>query len=381
MDFGLSKPQQEIKKAAWEFARGKFAKEMILEQEKAGEFPRSILEKAGELGFIGSHFDEAYGGAGLGLFETVLICESFCRRDSTMGMALMTSAYGSECLLRFGEGILAERFLPGIAEGRMISTAALLDPEVGYDLSASRTTGRKEAGEWIINGSKAYVPFGDRADCYILLCATDPEANPPQKGLSMILVESDRSGIHTAGNIDRLGARLIPACEVRFEEVAVPLSNLIGTENMGYSQLTRFVTENRIQVAAMALGAAQGTLDRAVSYVKDRAQFGKKLASFPVTRHKVAEMGVQIEGARYLTYSAALRFDQGKATEKDAASAKLFATRCAMAVADAAVQLLGGYGYMNEYEVERFYRDAKHMEIFQGPPSAQKDIIGDAILG
>ncbi len=381
MDFKLSKPQKEIKKAAWEFARGKFDKEMIIEQAKTQAFPKDILKKAGELGFIGIHFDEAYEGGGLGLFEDVLVTETFCQKDSTLGAALKFSAYAAECLVRFGDRVLNDKFTPAIASGEMISTGAFLEPEQGYDVSTVQTTAEKDTAEWVINGAKAFVPFGDQADIYIVLCATDTAVEPKNKGMSMLLAEADREGISAGPRAEKLGGRMVPFAPVRFENVRVPLSNLIGNEGMGHTQLERFFIENRIQVAAMALGTAQGALDRALAYVKEREQFGKKLAQFQVTRHKLADMTAQIEAARYLTYYAASRFDQGKHIPRDAAIAKLTAARAAMAVTDEAIQLLGGYGYMTEYEVEHFHRDAKHAEIFQGPPGVQKDIIADDIIG
>lgn len=381
MDFKLSKPQKEIKKAAWEFARGKFDKEMIIEAAKTQTFHAEILKTAGDLGFIGIHFDEAYEGGGLGLFEDVLVTETFCQKDSTLGTALKFSAYAAECLVRFGGKVLNDKFTPALARGEMISTGAFLEPDQGYDLSAVQTTAEKDTAEWIINGAKAFVPFGDQADVYIVLCATDAEIRPQTKGMSMLLVEAERDGVSTGPRTEKLGGRMVPFAPVRFENVRVPLSNLIGKEGMGYAQLDRFFIENRIQVAAMALGTAQGALDRALAYVKEREQFGKKLAQFQVTRHKIADMAAQIEAARYLTYYAASRFDQGKYSRRNAAMAKLNAARAAMAVTDEAVQLLGGYGYMTEYEVEHFYRDAKHAEIFQGPPGVQKDIIADEVIG
>ena len=381
MDFKLSKPQKEIKKAAWEFARGKFDKEMIIEQAKAQTLPKDILKKAGELGFIGLHFDEAYEGGGLGLFEDVLVTETFCQKDSTLGAALKFTAYAAECLVRFGDKGLNDKFIPAIVSGGMISTGAFLEPDQGYDVSAVQTTAEKAAAEWIINGVKAYVPFGDQADVYIVLCATDSAVEPKTKGMSLLLVESDREGVSAGTRAEKLGGRMVAFNPVRFENVRVPLANLIGNEGMGHSQLDRFFIENRIQVAAMALGTAQGALDRALAYVKEREQFGKKLAQFQVTRHKLADMAAQIEAARYLTYYAASRFDRGKYSNRDAAMAKLTAAKTAMAVTDEAVQLLGGYGYMTEYEVEHFYRDAKHAEIFQGPPGVQKDIIADNVIG
>jgi len=380
MDFNLSKAQKQIQKAAWEFARGKFDREMILARSLTQSFPRRILEEAGDLGFIGIHFDEAYDGGGLGSLEHVLVSETLCRKDSTLGSALMFAGYGAEFLLRFGDPELCKKHLPSVANGRTISTGAFLE-NPGHDPGATAATGEKTESGWCINGVKQFVPFADQADFYIVLCRTDSRTSAAKDGLSLFLAEAGRQGIQVNKPCDNLGGRMIGFAEVSFADVHVPHSNMIGTEGTGYSHLQRFLLENRIQIAAMALGTAQGAFDRALAHVRQRRQFGKTLAEFPVTRHKIAEMAARIEGARYLTYCAADGFDQGRATHRDSAMAKLMAARCAMAVTDEAIQLLGGYGYMTEYEVEHFYRDAKHAEIFQGPPGVQKNIIADELIG
>ncbi|MFO7837893.1 MAG: acyl-CoA dehydrogenase family protein [Desulfosalsimonadaceae bacterium] len=380
MDFNLSRSQKQIQKAAWEFARGKFDREMVVDRSRSQSFPRQILEKAGELGFIGIHFDESYEGGGMGLLEHVLVCESLCRKDSTQGSALMSAGYASEVLLRFGGSELCERYLPSVVSGQAVSTGAFLEKS-GPDPGATAATGKKTGSGWYINGVKQFVPFADQAAFYIVLCRTDSHAPAAKGGLSLVLAEAGREGIQVSRPSDKLGGRMITFAEVLFSNLHIPLSNTIGDEGRGYSHLQRFLLENRIQIAAMALGTAQGAFDRALAHARQRRQFGKTLAEFPVTRHKLAEMAAQIESARCLTYSAAAGFDRGKATHRDSSIAKLMAARCAVAVADEAIQLLGGYGYMTEYEVEHFYRDAKHAEIFQGPPSVQKSIIADELIG
>ena len=381
MDFKLSKSQKEIQKAAWEFARGEFDKEQIIEISKKQEFPKNILKKAGELGFIGIHYPESVDGGGMGLFEYVLLAETFCRKDSTLGTALMFSAYATECVLRFGDKDLKEKFLPPVVDGQLISTGAFTEAGQGYDITQIHTTAAKENDQWVINGKKTLVPFGSMADFYVVLCKTDPAADPPAKGMSLILVEPDRAGVSAGDISEKLGGRLVPFAEITFKNVHVPQSNLIGKEGNGYAQTQQFLTENRIQIAGFAIGIAQGAFDRALDYVRQREQFGKKLAQFQVTRHKLADMASKIEAARYLTYYTAWCFDNKKIDSQLASMAKMTAAKAAMEVTDEAVQLLGGYGYMTEYEVEHFYRDAKHAEIFQGTPAIQKDIIADIIIG
>ncbi len=381
MDFKLTKPQKEIKKAAWEFAKGEFDKDLILELSKKQEFPKNILEKAGTLGFIGIHFPEAYDGGGMGLFENLLVGETFCMRDSTLGTALMLSAYGAETILLFGDPALKEKFLPPVIEGKLISTGAFLEPGLGYEIRKINTTAVKNSGQWIISGKKTFVPFGETAGYYVVLCETDSNADPKSDGMSMILVEAGADGLSAKDMGDKLGGRMIPFSDIVFEEVRVPESNLIGKPGKGYGQAQKFFDRNRIQIAGLALGTAQGAFDRALDYVKQREQFGKKLAQFQVTRHKIADMAAKIDAARFSAYHAAWQFDNGEASPRQAAMAKMTATAAAMAVSDEAIQLLGGYGYMTEYEVEHFYRDAKQAEIFQGTPSALRDVIADEIIG
>ncbi len=377
MDFSLNKSQKEIAKAVWEFAKGEFDKDLIIELSKKQEFPKNIFKKAGELGFIGIHFPESVNGGGMGLLENVLVAEAFCKKDSTLGSALMFSAYASECIVRFGSKQQQETFLPWVIEGKGLSTGAFFEPGKGYDISKIETTAFKDGDSWVINGRKVFVPFGELAGFYVVLCATGPLASD----LSMILVEADRKGVSAVDAGEKLGGRLMPFAEVSFDHVQVPLTHVIGKEGSGFSQAQTFFAENRIQMAGMALGTAQGAFDRALDYIKQREQFGKKLAQFQAIRHKIAEMAADIESARYLTYYAAWCFDNGKTDHKMASMAKLTATRAAMKVTDDAIQLLGGYGYMTEYEIEHFYRDAKQFEIFQGTPSFQKDRIAEEVIG
>jgi alkylation response protein AidB-like acyl-CoA dehydrogenase len=377
MEFTLNKSQKEIQKAAWEFAKGEFDKELILELSKTQEFPKDILKKAGELGFIGIHYPESVNGGGMGLLDNVLVGETFCKKDSTLGSALMFSGYASECLVRFGGKQLCESFLPWVIDGKWISTGAFCEPGQGYDISKIQTTAIKDGNNWVITGRKAFVPFGELAGFYVTLCST---GNDPGNS-SMILIEADREGVSAVDSGEKLGGRLMPFSEVSFKNVRVPLTNLIGKEGNGIVQTQAFFSENRIQIAGMAVGTAQGAFDRTLDYAKQREQFGKKLVQFQVIRHKIADMAAKIESARYLTYFAAWCFDNGKTDHKIASMAKITASRAAMEVTDDAIQLLGGYGYMTEYEIEHFYRDAKQEEIFQGTPSVQKDIIADEVIG
>lgn len=382
MDFELNKSQKEIQKAARDFAKGEFDKELALELDRKHEFPKEIWKKAAELGFIGIHFPEKYSGQGMGVLENVIIADEFCARDSTIGSAVILSGFASECVLRFGSEDLKERFLPPVAEGRMLSAGAFTEPDHGSDITFMDTTAVREGDDWVINGTKTFITNGGLAGFYCVLCQTDPNARPTYRGISMILVEAERPGVRATDVGEKMGIRMMATTEVNFKDVRVPASNLIGKEGRGFYQVLEFFDESRILVAAQALGTAQGAFDRALDYVKKRKQFGKALAEFQVTQHKLADMATKIELARLITYKAAWNFDQGgRVDPKLTSMAKMYAARTAVEVADEAIQLLGGYGYMAEYEVERFYRDAKITEIYEGTKEIQKNTIAGALIG
>mgnify|MGYP005840595047 CR=1 FL=1 len=381
MDFELSKSQKEIQKAAREFARGEFDKELALELDRKHEFPRKIWQKAAQLGFVGVHYPEAYSGQGLGCLENILIAEEFCARDSGIGSAVILANFASECVLRFGSDALKQKFLPPVAEGKMLSAGAFTEPGHGSDITSLDTTAVRHNDEWIINGTKTFITNGGLAGFYCTLCQTDVAAQPSYRGISMILVEADRPGLTTADVGEKMGIHMMATAEVNYQDVRVPAANLIGQEGRGFYQVLEFFDESRILVAAQALGIAQGAFERALAYVKERQQFGRRLADFQVTQHKLADMATKIELSRLMVYKAAWNFDQGRIDPKLTSMAKMYAARTAVEVADEAIQLLGGYGYMTEYEVERFYRDAKITEIYEGTKEIQKNTIASAVLG
>jgi alkylation response protein AidB-like acyl-CoA dehydrogenase len=243
------------------------------------------------------------------------------------------------------------------------------------------TTAVRDGDEWVVNGTKTFITNGGMAGLYVVLCQTDPESKPTHRGMSMVLVEADRDGVSATDVGEKMGIHTMATAEVNFKNVRVPAANLIGEEGRGFYQVLEFFDESRILVAAQALGIAQGAFERAVDYVKQREQFGRKIAEFQVTQHKIADMATKIELSRLVTYKAAWNFDLGRIDPKLTSMAKMYAARTAVEVADEAIQLLGGYGYMTEYEVERFYRDAKITEIYEGTKEIQKNTIASAVLG
>jgi len=380
MDFELTTEQKDIQQAAREFAEGEFDKDLAIRHEKEHSFPRSVWKKACQLGFVGIHFPEELGGQGLGVLENTLVIEEFCRRDSGIGVALSLADFASDIVLHHGSDAQKRSILPAIASGKMISAGCITEPNHGSDITAMDTSAVKDGDAWVVNGTKTFITNGCIADVYIVLCQTDPAAQPPHRGQSLLLVPKGTPGLEAAEVGEKMGIRMTSTAEVSFSGVRVPLENLVGEEGRGFYHVLAFFSESRIEVAASAVGMAQGAFDRALDYAKQRKQFGQRLADFQVTQHKLADMATQIEAARLLTYKAAWLVDQGRPDPRVTSMAKLHAGKTAVYVADEAVQILGGYGYILENEVERFFRDAKITEIYEGTKEIQKNVIAGTLI-
>jgi alkylation response protein AidB-like acyl-CoA dehydrogenase len=381
MDFELTDEQRDVKRAAREFAKGEFDKELAMELERNHTFPKSIWKKACDLGFIGLHFPEAYGGQGLGILENTLVVEELCCQDSGIGIALSLADFSSEVILRFGNEKQKQKYLPPVTRAEAISAGAYTEPDHGSDITRLSTTAVRKGGEFVINGTKTFITNGTLANHFIVLCQTNSEADPPYRGMCTILVERETPGFEAAELGDKMGIRMISTAELSFSDVHVPLENLIGQENRGFYQVLEFFDESRIEIAAQALGIAQGAFERALAYAKERRQFDRRIVDFQVTQHKLADMYTKLETARLLTYKAAWNFDLGRIDPLLTSMAKMHAGRVSVEVADEAIQIFGGYGYITEYEVERFYRDAKIMEIYEGTKEIQKNTIASSLIG
>ncbi len=382
MGFQLNAEQQHIQEAVRDFVKCEFDKELIIELESKYRYPVGIWKKAADLGFVGIHFPEKYSGQGLGVMENILAAEEFCRGDSTVGACLCLADYASEILIRFGSEKLKSLWLPKVAEGEVLSCGVFTEQDHDSDISTMGTTAKRVGGQWVIDGSKIFITNGGpMAGFYSVLCRTDPEAQPSHRGLSLIFVEASRPGVSTTDVGIKMGIRMMQTAEVNFKNVRVPVTNLIGEANRGFYHVLDFFDESRILIAAQALGTAQGAFDRALAYVKSKTQFGKKNAEFHATRHKLVDMATKIELARLITYQAAWSCDQGRIISQLTSMAKMVASRAAVEVCDEAIQLLGGYGHMLEYEVERFARDAKIAEMFEGTQEIQKNTIADCLIG
>ncbi|OPX41058.1 MAG: acyl-CoA dehydrogenase [Deltaproteobacteria bacterium] len=379
MDFEFSKEQRDIQRAAREFARGEFIN-IARECDINETFPLSLLKKAGDLGFLGVFIDEEYGGAGLGFLEHALILEEFWKVDPGLSQELCSVTFGAEEFLLFGTETQKTKYLPGVVRGEQIMGFAITEPDAGSDTASAMTSAVEDGNEYLINGSKVMIGNGSAADFLLVFCLTDPEGKSRSSRHSILVVETDRNGYEADKIQGKMGLRASDTANIFFSEVRVPKANLVGERGKGFFQLMQFFDRSRAYVAAHGVGLAQGALDLAIAHVKERRQFGRSISSFQATQFKIAEMATRIELARTLTHKACWLVDHNKVDTKIIAMAKWAAGRTAVEVVDEALQLHGGYGYMNDHDIERFYRAAKVLEIYEGTKEIEKLIIGRRIL-
>jgi alkylation response protein AidB-like acyl-CoA dehydrogenase len=380
MNFELTDEQRDIKKAAREFAEGMFP-EVAEECDLHETFPKALWKKACDLGFVGVFIDEAYGGPGLGLLENILIMEEFCRVDAGCASVLLTTL-GSEFLLLYGREEQKKKYLPGLTKGEAIMGMAITEPDAGSDVSSVSTVARRVNNHYLINGNKMFVTNGSISDFLVILCVTNEDEKVRARRHSAILVETGRKGFEANQLKRKLGMRASDTAEIHFSDVEVPLENLIGeAEGEGFYQLMAVFNRSRVTVAMISVGVAQGGLEKAINYSKQRKQFGNPIGSFQGIQFKLAEMASWIEASRALCYKAASMVDSGKVDPKLISMAKWFAGEAGVKVIDEVVQIHGGYGYLGEYGIERLYRNAKLAEIVEGTKEIEKLIIARELLG
>ncbi|MBW1893633.1 MAG: acyl-CoA dehydrogenase family protein [Deltaproteobacteria bacterium] len=380
MDFELTKEQKSIQKAAREFAEGEFP-QIAKECDEIERLDRSVLEKARELGFVGCYIPEKYGGMGLGFFEKALIVEEFWRIDPGLAQAVVAVTFGAEIIIDHATKDQKEKYLRPLVEGNAIMATAITEPDAGSDVTSVQTTAVREGDEYVINGSKMFISNGNLADYVLVLCKTHPDEPGRHNRFSLIMVETDREGYIANPLKNKMGIRAASTSELAFKDLKVPQENLIGKEKKGFQQVLGLFNRERITVCAQGCGVAQGALEQAIRHITQREQFGKKLASFQALRFKIAEMATLIEAGRSLYYRAAWGLDTGKEDHALIAMAKWYCAQNAVTVVNEALQMHGGYGFLNEYDIARFYRDAKVLEIYEGTKEIEKIVVANSLLG
>lgn len=369
----------DIKQAAREFAEGEF-KERAKEFDEKEEFDLSIWKKACEFGFVGTFIKEEYGGHGLGYLEHSLIAEEFWRVDPGCGQAVLSTTFGSEMIQAFGSEELKKKYLPPLVSGDAIMGFGITEPDAGSDAASVKTRAERVNGKFVINGSKTFITNGCLADYMLLMCITDPNAPSSHKRHSAIIIDTKQPGFEATKIHGKMGIRASNTAEIGLSNVEAPAENLVGTPGNGFYQLMDFFNKTRNHVAAQGVGVAQGALDLAIAHVKKRKAFGGTLSRFQGIQFILAEMATRIETARSIYWRAAYSVDKGKPDTKLISMAKWNAGDTAVRVVNQALQLHGGYGYISEYDIQRFYRDAKIVEIYEGSKEVEKAIIGAELL-
>ncbi|MDQ1239690.1 MAG: hypothetical protein QG577_1876 [Thermodesulfobacteriota bacterium] len=371
MDFELTEEQRMIQDLAYKFAVKEMAP-IAKEYDRQEKYAREVWQKGCEAGLVGALVPEEYGGPGYGFLELALISEQLSRIDLGMCLCVVAATFGSEHIIFFGSEAQKKKYLPRLVAGAMISAGAFTEPDAGTDVASIRTRAVKDGGDYVINGNKMFITNGTICDFMTVLCVTNPEAEVKHRRHSIILVEADRPGITATKIQGKMGVRASDTAELAFDNVRVPQENLIGKEGAGFYQLMHFFDATRTMVASQGVGLAQGALDKSLRYVRERHVFGRPLAENQAIQFQLAEMATRIELARIMTYRAAWLVDQGKTNPSINAMAKYYAAETAVWVCDKALQMHGGYGYIDEYDVQRFYRDAKILEIYEGAKEAEK---------
>jgi len=378
--FELTEEQKDIKRAAREFAE-KEIRPIARELDEKEEFDPKLWKKAAELGFLAVFVPEEYGGAGYGYLEQCLIIEEFSRVDTGVAQAIEATFFGSQIILLFGSEDQKRKYLPALCSGQMRMGVAVTEPDAGSDVASISTRAERDGDEYVITGNKMFITNANVADFLIVASVTNPDAPKRHERLSLIIVETSRPGYESTKLKRKLSIRCSDTGEIAFKGVRVPKENLIGEEGKGFYYLMEFFNRTRLTVAAQAVGTAQGALEKAISHVRQRHQFGKPLAAFETVQHKIAEMATMTEAARSLLYRVASKVDRGEVDPALIAMAKWFASEVAVKVADEAIQLHGGYGILEEYDVAHYWRDAKVLEIYEGTKEIEKLLIARRILG
>lgn len=378
IDFDLTEEQQAIRSTVRDFAEAEI-RPHSKEWDDTQHFPRDLFKKMGELGFMGVLFPEDLGGAGLGYVEYAIIIEEIARVDGAIGLS--TAAHNSLCtnhIFTYGTKDQKQKYVPMLASGEKLGAWALTEPSSGSDASAMRTTATRNANGWTLNGSKSFITHGISSDICVVTAITNRDLR--SRGISAFVIERGTKGLVAGHKENKLGVRASETASIILEDCHVASDALLGERGRGFVNAMQVLDGGRVSIAALSVGIAQSAYEAAVRYAKERHQFGKPLAEFEAIQFKLADMATQIDAARLLTLRAAFHKDKKRPTTKESAMAKLFASEVAVRVCEEAVQIHGGYGYMKDYPVERFWRDSKICTIGEGTSEVQRLVIARELL-
>lgn len=378
MDFAVTQDQKALRKTVREFAETEIAPH-VLEWDEQQIFPLDTIKKLGKLGFLGCVFPEELGGSELGYIEYAIVIEELARVDPSVG--LIVAAHNSLCtnhIYTAGSDEQRRRYIPKLATGEWIGCWSLTEPEAGSDAGGTRSTATRAGDGWLLNGGKTFTTNAQYADVCVAMFVTDRAAS--QHGISAFIIEKGTPGFQVGKKENKLGMRASATGEVLFADCRVPASQLCGKEGEGFVDSLRILDGGRISIAALSVGTAQGAYEAALKYSKTRKQFGRPISEFQAIQHKLADMATNIEAARLLTYRAGFLKDQGLRITKESSMAKLFASEMAVRVCDDALQIHGGYGFIKDYPVEKFYRDVKLCTIGEGTSEIQRMVIARQLL-
>jgi alkylation response protein AidB-like acyl-CoA dehydrogenase len=380
VDFTFTDEQNQLRRSIREFAEGEILPH-VMEWDEVSHFPMEIMPKLAEMGLLGIIFPEEYGGAGLGYIEYVIAIEELSRVDGSVG--IIVAAHNSLCsnhIFKFGSEVQKQRYLSPLAQGKKIGAWSLTEPEAGSDAGGTRTTAKRDGNHWVINGAKTFTTNGHYADVCVAMAVTDKAK--AAHGISAFIIEKGTPGFKPGKKENKLGLRASDTSEVIFSDCRVPQENLLGDEGEGFTGSLKILDGGRISIAALALGMAQGALDAAIKYAKQRKQFGQPISEFQAIQFKLADMATEVEAARLLVYQAAWLADKNNVRfTRESSMAKLFASEVAVRVANECVQIHGGYGFIKDYPAEKFYRDVKLCTIGEGTSEIQKLVIARQLLG
>lgn len=378
MDFEYSPEQNQLRRAVREFATAEIAPH-VMEWDENQTFPLEVIKKLGKLGYLGVIFPEQYGGAGMGYVEYSIVIEELSRVDGSVGIIL--AAHTSLCsnhIYKAGTEEQKQKYLTKLTTGEWIGSWSLTEPEAGSDAAGTRSTAVRNGTGWVLNGSKTFTTNAHYADVCVAMAVTDRTA--AQHGISAFLFEKDTPGFRCGKKENKLGLRASATGEVIFSNCQLPADRMLGQLNEGFVDSLRILDGGRVSIAALSIGMAQGAYDAALKYAKLRKQFGRPISEFQAIQHKLVDMALKIDASRLLTYRAAVMLDQGKRVTRESAMAKLFASESAVEIANEAVQIHGGYGFIKDYPVEKFYRDVKLCTIGEGTSEIQRLVIARQLL-